>query len=251
MTNWIWAAASQCGTAHGKTGDHRQDAFRVLTADAGFLIAVASDGAGSAICGRYGAAITARLMSTRARDWIAAHSTLPTSAAVDLWIAETQLAIFTAADRIGCSMNDFAATLVMTISNGGSTMTVHIGDGMIVARCAANAILVAMSWPESGEFASTTYFITDPVPRVRIGIVDGITIDRLAVSTDGLERLALDLTRRVVHAPFFDRMFCAVANRTIRGRNRHLSAQLAAFLNSDAVNARTDDDKTLILMAIR
>ncbi len=251
MPDWTWAAASACGTAHQTIGDRRQDAFRVVAADAGYLVAIACDGAGSAIYGRYGAAITARLISARAKAWIAVHAILPTPAAIDLWVAEARLRIIVTADRIGATMSDFASTLVMAVSDGTSLVTAHIGDGVIVARCSASASLEVMSWPESGEFASTTYFITDFTPRLRIGIMHGIPIDRLAVSTDGLERLALDFAGRIPHPPFFDLMFGAVTGSAVAGRNHRLSHQLATFLGSDAVNARTDDDKTLVLTALR
>jgi len=144
-------------------------------------------------------------------------------------------------------MTDFATTVVMAISDGLFTMTATIGDGAIVARRAEASTLDALSWPEHGDYAATTFFLTDAVPRLRIGVMHDLPIDRIAVLTDGLERLALDFRDRVAHRPFFDVMFSAVASCPEIGRNGALSRHLAAFLECEAVNKRTDDDKTLIL----
>ncbi|MDY7524632.1 PP2C family serine/threonine-protein phosphatase [Sphingomonas sp. 10B4] len=250
MTDWTWIAASRRGTAHAQAGERRQDACRVMTAEPGFLIAVACDGAGSAVFGGYGAAIAARVLTNRAADWLSSTGAIPAPAAIDLWVAEVRLMILFSADRIDCSAGDFAATLVMAISDGFNTITAHIGDGAIIARQPGSLDLVELSWPESGEHASTTYFITDLNLRLRIGVLKDYRLDRIALLTDGIERLALDFVRRVAHRPFFDGLFKTVTSGCSAGANRPLSRQLAAFLDSDGVNTRTDDDKTLILAAL-
>jgi hypothetical protein len=249
VSNWTWVAASRRGTAHAQAGERRQDACRVLTAPPGFLIAVASDGAGSAALGGYGAAITARVLTSRARDWISNAGVVPSPTMLELWVAEVRLMIIVAADRLGCSPGIFATTLVLAISDGANSITAHIGDGAIIARTAANTALVELSWPDNGEYASTTYFITDTNPRLRVGVAGDFHIDRLALLTDGLERLALNFVNRTAHPPFFGGVFKSVTAGKIGGHDQPLSRNLAAFLDSDGVNARTDDDKTLIVAA--
>jgi len=69
--------------------------------------------------------------------------------------------------------------------------------------------------------------------------------------TDGLERLALDFRTQQPHTPFFNRVITPVRNSAGNGRNADLSRQLADFLNSADINARTDDDKTLVLAVKR
>jgi hypothetical protein len=51
--------------------------------------------------------------------------------------------------------------------------------------------------------------------------------------------------------PFFDGMIRPIASTQAEGCDQRLSQQLSSYLNSDAVNARTDDDKTLILAVCR
>ncbi|WP_186729076.1 PP2C family serine/threonine-protein phosphatase [Sphingomonas panacisoli] len=231
MSNWTWVAASRRGTAHAQAGERRQDAWRVLTAPPGFLIAVACDGAGSAALGGYGAAITARVMTSRAKDWISKAGVMPSPAMIELWVAEVRLMIIVAADRLGCSPGSFATTLVLAISDGTSSITAHIGDGTIIARAIDDAALIELSWPDNGEYASTTYFITDTNPRLRIGVTGELHIDRLALLTDGLERLALDFASRTAHPPCFDGLFRTMAAGVIIGHDQPLSRKLAAFLD--------------------
>lgn len=248
-TGWKWAAASQRGTAHVQTGERRQDAFRVLAADAGFLVAVACDGAGSACHGGLGAATAARLVSSRAKAWIGAQKSIPTADAIFSWVEEARAVLTAGADRNGGVLSDFATTLALAISDGHSTLTAHIGDGAIVARCQNSTDILSLSWPDSGDFASMTFFLTDAVPRLRIGIIKDHPIDRLALLTDGLERLALNFAETIPHARFFEGLFAPIGQRDAVGRNAVLTAQLATFLDSANVNARTDDDKTLIVAA--
>lgn len=250
MSGWKWVAASVRGTAHAGDGVRRQDAARVLTTDAGFLIVVACDGAGSTSHGGLGAALAARALSSRASRWIDLDGALPTAELIEGWVYDIRETIALAAMRRGLTSGDFATTLVAAISNGTATITAQIGDGAIIARERATACLVALSWPENGEYAAMTYFLTDAAPHLRIGMVDGIALECLAVMTDGLERLALDFARRAPHEPFFARMFAPVANSPEAGHNHALSRQLANFLDSEPVNSRSDDDKTLILASL-
>ena len=64
-----------------------------------------------------------------------------------------------------------------------------------------------MSRPAHGEYASSTYFVTDdPEPQLRY-ISQGGQYTKVAVFSDGLERLALDFSNTVAFARFFELMF--------------------------------------------
>jgi hypothetical protein len=47
--------------------------------------------------------------------------------------------------------------------------------------------------------------------------------------------------------PFFDGMIRPITSTQAEGCDKKVSMQLSTYLNGDVVNARTDDDKTLIL----
>ena len=61
---------------------------------------------------------------------------------------------------------------------------------------------------------------------------------------DGLQMLALSYAKKVAHQPFFTPMFAAL--RKVEDP-QELIVPMRQWLDSTAVNQRTDDDKTLIL----
>lgn len=249
---WTWVAASVRGTSHERTGTRRQDAFRCSQADNGrTLVAVACDGAGSASRGGEGASLVTRRLSLAAQAHLRTSLDLPSDELVRDWIDSVRDLIVAAAERRGLRPRDFATTLIMVIARAGQTLTVHVGDGAAVGRLTDDGRWVSLSWPENGEFASTTFFVTDDVGvRLRIERTDR-DLDRIAVMTDGIERLALDLAGGVPHGPFFQGISEPVATSLIAGRDGPLSRKLAQYLSSDAINTRTDDDKTLIVASRR
>lgn len=251
MTRWTWAAASRRGTAHERCGETRQDAFRIAgpADDGDFFAAVVCDGAGSASHGGSGAAIAAWTLTSCARTWLGSMNRLPDADAAACWMLLARERIATAARKRGLDPRDFATTAIIAVSDGTSTLTAHVGDGAVVARIASSGDWVSLSWPEQGEFASMTRFLTDEAGlSLRIARHDD-PIDRLAVMTDGLERLALDFRTCAPHAPFLEPMAAPLTACEIGGHDRRLSRVLSTYLASDRINERTDDDKTLVLAA--
>ncbi len=128
---------------------------------------------------------------------------------------------------------------------------IHIGDGCVVVKDASGPGWRAVTWPAHGEYASTTFFITDdPKPNVEIRRYTD-PISALVAFTDGMERLALDFTAAIPYTPFFEGMVSPLLASQSLGRDKKLSMQLARFLESRAVIDRTDDDKTLVAALFR
>jgi Protein phosphatase 2C len=141
---------------------------------------------------------------------------------------------------------DFAATLVGIILCDDEFVLCHVGDGACPIRKREGQEWLVPSWPAHGEYASSTYFVTDePVVNLRITRWQGDFSD-VAVFSDGLERLVLDFSQRVAFQPFFDSMLKPLSGIG-PGRSRRLSVGLRTFLNSSIVADRTDDDKSLII----
>jgi hypothetical protein len=248
MEEWVIVSASRCGTSHIRRGERRQDAFTAFRADLAreWLVAIASDGAGSAKMGGQGAALICRTLGREAREHLRSGRGLPSDEDVWNWVDAARDRIFAAAERRQLTPRDFAATLVLVISNGPETIAAHIGDGAIVAR-SDGGIWEAISWPDGGEYAGTTFFATDdPEPRMRVARPEGL-YSSFALFTDGLERLILDLANKTPHGPFFERMTAPLRDARGWGAERILSKKLGEYLEGEAINARTDDDKTLIL----
>jgi hypothetical protein len=97
-----------------------------------------------------------------------------------------------------------------------------------------------------GEYAATTFCVTDePEARLQFVNLDQST-EELAVFSDGIEQLALEFSSKTAFSPFFEKMF-APLNANGIGRNRTLSRELRSFLDGPSVCERTEDDKTLLL----
>ena len=126
-------------------------------------------------------------------------------------------------------------------------MTLHIGDSAVVARKGVEWDVLC--WPENGEYASSTYFVTDdPEPRMKI-THHTHEHDAYALFSDGVGDLALSHMEQAAHPRFFDPMFRPVDASSGEGRLVELSAKLATYLAGPSVCERTDDDKTLILIS--
>lgn len=235
MKHWSWASASCIGTSHSQSGQPLQDAHtcrmiypagvpgasasslhpastQAPGADDGntapWLLAIACDGAGSATHSRLGAVLTCRTLSQAVHRYFGQPYPpgLPDDATLHVWVERARQRIALAAARRGLQPRDFACTLLFALSNGRQTLVAHTGDGGIVAHHAQTQTWQTLSWPEHGEFAATTRFITDTPPeQTRIGRFDA-PFDALAVFTDGIERLVLDMKTRTPHAPFFGAM---------------------------------------------
>ncbi|TVQ58542.1 MAG: protein phosphatase 2C domain-containing protein [Rhodobacteraceae bacterium] len=244
ICGWTVAAATRRGESHARRGERGQDAARVLL-DGPTLIAVVSDGAGSAPRGGAGAALACRVVAEAARAAVAAAGSVGALAddAPAAWLAAARARIAFAATARDLRPRDFAATLALAVSDGVDTLVAHVGDGAVVGRDADG--WRALSWPDGGEHAGATFFLTDENPALRV-IRAEAPVDALALLTDGIERLVLDFAALEPHAPFFDRMTAPLATAA-PGRDAALGRALAAWLGAEAVAARTDDDRTLVL----
>jgi serine/threonine protein phosphatase PrpC len=246
---WKWASASVIGTSHIQNGDRLQDAYAVWELDNGCIFAVVSDGAGSAKFGAFGAWLICRFLSVRFREWIHEKPELPTDEDLWCWIDELRNRISSIAARRGTVPRQFAATLATIVVTPNEVVTLHIGDSAIVGRKGGEWDVLC--WPENGEYASSTYFVTDdPEPRLNI-IRHPIEHDAFALFSDGVGDLALSHMEQAAHPQFFNPMMRPVDAALGKGRLVELSDKLATYLAGPSVCERTDDDKTLILISGR
>lgn len=244
---WRWASASVIGTSHIRNGNRLQDAYAVSELGNGCLFAVVADGAGSAKFGAFGAWLTCRFLSVRFRQWIQENQELPVDEGLADWIDELRDRISTIATRRGTVPRQFAATLAAILVAPEEAVTLHIGDSTVVGR--KKGEWDVLCWPENGEYASSTYFITDdPGPRLNITRHQR-DHDAFALFSDGVGDLALSYPEKAAHPRFFDPMLRPVDASPGEGRLDELSTKLATYLAGPLVCERTDDDKTLILIS--
>lgn len=214
------------------------------------LCAVTSDGAGTASHGGEGASLICRFFGRRILDHVSSKNTLPTDEDLWNWLDEVRDLIGHCAQKRRVIPRNFAATLISITTDGNTTLVAHIGDGNAVARNAETGEWFCLSWPDQGEYASVTYFLTDELIHLHIHRF-AVKIDAVASFSDGIERLALDFARKVPYQPFFNKMIAPLSRSKAVGKDLELSRHLSDFLTSEGVNSRTDDDKTLILALLR
>lgn len=253
IKNLRWAKASETGISHLRSGSERQDWARcvLLETKIGKVhFSIVSDGAGSASMGRQAAALICYSITQRLRDHFKAVAQLPNDEELWSWIDSARDIISDCADKRKIARREFSATLVALIVTPDDVITLHIGDGSIVGR-KTDGQWISLSWPETGEYASTTYFlIDDPSPKLKISRYKN-EFSAFSLFSDGIESLALDFKQKSPHPPFFSNLLKSVDNAATSGYLKNLSSALGEFLNSEKINERTDDDKSLIIISTK
>ena len=247
MTRWKVLAESVAGTSHGASALPCQDAFRTTLGgpNEGILAVVLADGAGSAAFADAGATLTCDTLIDSIRTRIANGLTVaqfPREVVLEV-LHEARTALFHEAERRGCPLRELACTVLLAIVDHDTAAFAQLGDGAIVI--ARGDRYEPVFWPQEGEYANATNFLTDDDFAVAVeAIVLNEPIREFAAFTDGLQRLALDYAARSGHAGFFRPLLQrlqAVSNL------EELVVPFRQFLDSPRINDRTDDDKTLVL----
>lgn len=257
-SSWKIIAASVAGTSHVEKNLPCQDAFvceTVAAQNGEVLLVVASDGAGSAKHGGDGARIVCRkvadffcsALTNTTENLFGANSNQELLTNKDIinsfWLTGLQNEFIIRAARENRTPADYACTLLAAAIAPEAAIFWQIGDGAIVFSDAEEFRLFTK--PQQGEYANSTYFVTDShaIDFLQIGAIEK-RIDEIAVFTDGLQRIALDLKTLTAHQPFLRPMFAPLRRNDF---SPALNDRLIDFLKSDKINERTDDDKTLIL----
>jgi hypothetical protein len=263
---WRVVPAKVVGTSHRRAGKGCEDDFKTATISNDIHVLAVSDGAGSASRAAEGAhiAVEAALGAVQRayengqlvdsqHGWhdmlesllgdvrraieeaVIQSVSLPPGAMIDSM--ETQPMVVTA------PLRDYATTLLVAILSPNWTALLQLGDGMIVIETGNGEYSCPIQAYNDSQYVNDTHFITDTEYRqyAKIEIVDATDVLGVALLTDGLQALASDMANRQPHQPFFKPLFAFASNSTAN------SAELDAFLDSDRVCQRTDDDKTLVL----
>lgn len=246
---WLLVNASVIGTSHVHSGAACQDSCwaetHLMSNQQPMLSLFVADGAGSAIKGGEGA----ELAIEAAQEFIGekvlqGEFGLSDTLAADIVVAVRER-LYATAESEKSKPRDYACTFIGVLSTEKGTLVFQVGDGGVVLDT-GSGLEVAIT-PMSGEYANMTYFVTD---ENAITVLESKTyLDRalkVAAFTDGIQGLGLNLSENTPHEPFFAPFFEGMAKSSIEQEDQ-LHELLVKFLGSEAVNERTDDDKTLAL----
>lgn len=246
---WKVIAQSVAGTSHASAGRGCDDAQAWVLQqfnDQQIFIACASDGAGSASQSATAANAVVRFVV----DYLS-KNTLGQEQLTESWLIamaeEAHWMLANMASEQGVPMYEYACTMLGCVIFPGGGAWFQVGDGAIV-RSADGEQYGVVWWPQNGEYLNTTAFITDDdyLSNLQVSVTTD-SVAEVALLTDGLQLLALSIENSSAHQPFFRDMFRVLRMADTPEKVALLNGKLTAFLNSDPVNARTDDDKTLIL----
>ncbi len=209
------------------------------------LVVCVADGAGSANFSHFGAeraCSTFRELIARDGSQLSADGGVFSRLAIS-WCHEIRSAIEHEAIARNVALRQLACTFIGAIVLEEQAFFLQVGDGAVVVHFDEG--FEAVCWPQSGEYANTTNFITDnTIEDLVFARALDKRVSKLAMFTDGLERLILRFADEAVHEPFLLPLFESLKSAT---DERDLCQPLHDWLQSDPVNERTDDDKTLVL----
>lgn len=251
---WRFISASITGTSHAKTQQPCQDycACQVLQTSDGTeaLVAIVSDGAGSAQKSEVGSALACTLFVDEIKALFSNGGRIQDIQRpfIISWLRRFHNEVKIRAEEERLALRDYACTLLGAVIGNDYVAFVQIGDGAIVISTPeAPDEYDYVFWPQQGEYANQTFFATgDSVFDLFQHDVVRAHILEVALFTDGIQNLALDYAAQTAHMPFFRSLFTPLRIAETE-KISSLSSSLQNFLNSPRVNERSDDDKTLIL----
>lgn len=256
---WKAVARSSAGTSHQKQQIPCQDygAYKILN---NVIVAAVADGAGSAKHSEIGAKLAVKTvirylagieewLQKRKGFWQLPPEPLSEELARKIFTKtiEKVLAVLQKqAANHGYAVNDLACTLLILIATPNWIAAMQIGDGFIVMRSQANNDQHQLLFlPDKGEFINETTFVTSASALAEMRVCVKTTPQAfICASTDGLEPVAVRMSDWTAFTPFFQPLEAYLRETC---EPEHEDEYLMNFLNSDRLNARTSDDKTLLL----
>jgi hypothetical protein len=245
---WKLLAHSIAGLSHLRNNQPCQDSHLIACERVGeedILILACADGAGSAAFADVGARLACDTIVSKAVADLREGQTVAQVErdSVHYWLEAARTELKREADQRQVTPRELACTLLAAVVGERAGAFAQIGDGAIVFR--EGDEYRPVFWPQGGEYANSTNFLTedDFAQHLEFARRDE-RIEELAVFSDGLQRLALNLAARTGHRPFFEPVFLRLRETS---SGEELSESLRQFLESPRVAQRSDDDKTLIL----
>lgn len=249
---WHWHAAgvSVRGVSHEKVGQPCQDVNLWRELPDGQLVLAVADGAGSAKHSQIGAARAV----VAAVDWVTEllRESAPGSPEEwhDLLAAGIQTAhdsVLTVARDRQRSPRELASTLIVLVATPTLVAALQVGDGAAIVQ-SVQGRLAAVTAPHVSEYVNETVFLTDDIylDAAQFGYWEG-EVGGVAALSDGLQLLAMKMPEATPYPAFFTPLYEYVKDND---DIRQTEQQLRAFLESDRIRERADDDLTLVVAAV-
>jgi serine/threonine protein phosphatase PrpC len=237
------------GSSHltTETPCHDAHTYRILSDDMGYIACV-SDGMGSAARAELGSS-TASLFIV---DFLEKKLNLDlTDDEVILLIKEGSVQVnqFLAetAELNDLNIKDLNATLLVFISLKDRQFFGQVGDCTAIGKYDdAYQVLVPQ---QRGEYANATFSICN-MESIENGIYDRCDkfYPMVALMSDGIESISVSAKDSSVSSLFFDPFFKVFSHQNYN--QTEVQKSLERFLQSERINKKTDDDKTLLFIQV-
>lgn len=252
MKQWKAIVRSAVGVGHQKQNLPCQDygGYELITPDV--IIGAVADGAGSAKYSDMGAKIAVdnslRFFQELSKGRLHGGYHKPT-----LEQAKTQFVrlldkvlsnIKKEAENLNCNYQELACTLLVFVSTPHWIIAMQIGDGFIAVR-SDNGELQLLFNPDKGEYINETTFVTtsNALEDMQVKVL-ALESYFICASTDGLEKVAIQYKNCQPFTAFFSPLEEYLKETLLPEED---DQYIQDFLNSERLNTRTYDDKTLLL----
>ncbi len=249
MQQWQAVAGSAIGTKHISGGKPCQDyAAYQITSEGQVAIGAVADGMGSAAHAEIGSkiAVEVAISQLRLRDWLAKPITQSEAKVFFNSLLNTVVnSLQQQAKTSNYPLKDLACTLLVFVATRNWLAAMQVGDGLIVVRAKNRPNYQLLFQPDKGEYINYTTPVTsrDAAEKMQADVWLG-EHEFICAATDGIENISLVKRREP-----FDKFFQGLESQIMRsGKTQpEKEAELNEFLNSDKINKKTDDDKTILM----
>ena len=252
---WKTGSIRVRGSSHNISGAPCQD-YCIAHTTTGITILALSDGAGSCELSHIGSKVACLGFIKGVKEIIKPHKgnvddldRFLAGTEKEVWLSALDYAaqsIILAAEKLGANPEkSMACTFLGAIIGSSCAIVLQIGDGAWVAETGSTGFN-AVTWPEHGEYANQTYFLT------QAGYTDHLQFEKIPNNgnlrslvgfSDGIERLCLNFSQKTAVDGFFRPLADAQAHQS----KKDFKHGLKRFLASERVTNLTDDDASVII----
>lgn len=249
---WEIVGCSAIGTKHITGGTPCQDAVCYERISDQIIIGAVSDGMGSARRSDVGSKLAVQTALSQIKStqcWL--NQPKNDEGAREIFqsvLGKVQAALKQKAENEGYSVEDLNCTLLAFIATPEWLAAMQVGDGLIVVRPKdENYRLLFM--PDKGEHPNETTPVisSDALEEMQV-CVKLDAYEFICVATDGIENISLVKSEKWRPFEGFFEPLEEKVMLSINSRERK-QKEIEDYLNSEQINQKTNDDKTLLLCA--
>ena len=255
MVDWKVVARSSIGVMHQQHKRGCQDFvdYKKLLDNSSILVGAVADGAGSAKFSETGSKQAVESAMKFFKELVEELGTEdfgsqpPSEELAKEWFTNLQHQVLEKfrqiSEKESYSCDDLACTLLVFSATPDWMAAMQTGDGFIVVRYPEGDYNLLFQ-PDKGEYINETTFVTSKtaVDYMQVKVIEK-QLSFICVATDGLERVA-HLKGWKPYRLFFQPLEDYLTNTKDPEQE---SEYLEQFLDSEQLNQRTNDDKTILL----